>query len=285
MPIEVKEVPFSESLGLRLAKPKASPVALYWLGQAGFVIDHGGTRLVIDPYLSDSLAEKYRGKTYPHERMMPAPVSVEGLGPVDLVLCTHHHTDHMDPQTLAPLAAANPAARFVVPEAARGEAEKRAGVGGQRLVLMDAGRTASPLSDVAVSAVRAAHETVETDADGHSRYLGYVIAFGDIRIFHSGDTVAFPGFADEVATHRPALALLPVNGRSETLAANGVPGNLSLDEAVDTCAAAGIPAMIAHHYGMFSFNTVAPEEIDRKAAAAGASVSLTRARTQVEYRL
>jgi hypothetical protein len=41
-------------------------ITLYWLGQAGFVIQAGGRRLVIDPYLSDTLAEKYEGTATPH---------------------------------------------------------------------------------------------------------------------------------------------------------------------------------------------------------------------------
>ncbi|HWP68417.1 MAG TPA: hypothetical protein VN437_03870, partial [Rectinemataceae bacterium] len=39
---------------------------LRWLGQAGFLMETGGIRILVDPYLSDSLAEKYRGKQYPH---------------------------------------------------------------------------------------------------------------------------------------------------------------------------------------------------------------------------
>ena len=41
--------------------------------------------------------------------------------------------------------------------------------------------------------------------------------------------------------------------------------------------------MIAHHYGMFSFNTIAPEDIDRKAVDVGAPIKLMRAGTHVEY--
>ena len=120
MPAEtaLAALPFRGSLAEQLKRPHpARGVWLYWLGQAGFVVQAGGRRLVIDPYLSDSLAKKYRGTATPHDRMMPPPVTVEELAPVDLVLLTHQHTDHMDAATLAPLAAHNPAARFVVPAA------------------------------------------------------------------------------------------------------------------------------------------------------------------------
>jgi L-ascorbate metabolism protein UlaG (beta-lactamase superfamily) len=77
-------------------------ITLYWLGQAGFVIQAGARRLIIDPYLSDTPAEKYKGTATPHKRMARPPVDPAELGRIDLVLITHHHTDYMDPGTLSP---------------------------------------------------------------------------------------------------------------------------------------------------------------------------------------
>ena len=74
-----------------------------WVGQAGFLIRSNKLFIGIDLYLSDSLATKYKGTELPHTRMMQAPVGPDALGPLDLVLCTHGHTDHMDGQTLVPL--------------------------------------------------------------------------------------------------------------------------------------------------------------------------------------
>lgn len=71
---------------------------------------------------------------------MPAPTDVRDPGPVDLVRVIHHHTDHMDPGTLAPLARQHPLLRFVVPRAARAEALRRAEVSEDRLVLTRGGR-------------------------------------------------------------------------------------------------------------------------------------------------
>ena len=81
--------PFAEGLTERMRAPRVPGVTFYWLGQAGFVIDAGPHRLLIDPYLSDTLAAKYAGTAYPHERMMAAPISPGELGHVDLVLVTH----------------------------------------------------------------------------------------------------------------------------------------------------------------------------------------------------
>ena len=156
-PVAIVEHRFAGPLAERLAAgAEAQAVVLHWLGQAGFVIQAGGRRILIDPYLSDTLAAKYRDTTLPHERLMPAPIGVDALGPVDLVLVTHHHTDHMDPGTLAPLALRHPALRVVVPRASRADAMRRAGVAEDRLVLLDAGKRFAPWPGLAVVAVRAA---------------------------------------------------------------------------------------------------------------------------------
>lgn len=278
-------VPFSGSLAERLAAPAGDGVRLYWLGQAGFVIEADGRRLVIDPYLSDSLAEKYRGKRFEHERMMPAPAAPAELGPVDLALVTHQHTDHMDAQTLMPLAAANPDCRFVVPRAALAAAEERIGVTPDRLVAVDAGETVTPLAGISITAIRAAHEALERSPEGWHRFLGYVVAADGVSLYHSGDTIPFEGLAEEVAPHGVDLALLPVNGRRAELTEAGIAGNLTLDEACLLAERIGAADLIAHHYGLFAFNTEDPAVIDAKSAAADCRARLHRAKLSVEYRL
>lgn len=278
-------VPFQGSLAARLAAPPAGGVRLYWLGQAGFIIATDRFRILIDPYLSDSLAEKYRGKRFEHDRMMPAPIGSSDIGPVDLVLVTHHHTDHMDPETLMPIAAANPDCRFVVPRASIEAAQERIGVGPERLIAVDAGEPVGPLPGLAVIAIRAAHETLERSAEGWHKFLGYVVEIEGVRLYHSGDTIPFDGLADEVAPFAVDLALLPVNGRRADLTAAGIAGNLTLDEACELAERIGAPDMIAHHYGLFAFNTEDPAVIDAKSAGADCRVRLHRAKLSVEYRL
>lgn len=276
---------FRESLVKRLRAGAGEAVAAYWLGQAGFAIRHAGRLVLVDPYLSDSLAEKYRGKAFSHERLMPPPATVEALPRVDLVLCTHQHTDHMDPETLAPLARRNPDCRFVVPRAALPEALARIGVDEARLIALDAAESAEPLPGWRVAAVRAAHETLERTADSSHRFLGYVLEVAGVRIYHSGDTVLFDGLEAEVASHAPDLVMLPVNGRSPELTAGGIAGNLDVGEAIALSQAVGASAALLHHYGMFAFNTASPSDIDATVAAAGGSCAarLVRARTGVEY--
>ncbi|MCB8881935.1 MBL fold metallo-hydrolase [Acidisoma cellulosilytica] len=276
--------PFTGPLAARVQKP-AEGVSLYWLGQAGFLIRGGGLTLLIDPYLSDSLAEKYRGKPFPHQRMMLTPIAVADLPPIDLVLCTHAHTDHMDPRTLQPLLALQPQTRVISPRAKLTEAMTRASVDADRVVTMDAGETISPLPGLTIRAVRAAHETVERDAEGCHVFLGYAMTLGGCTVFHAGDTIPFDGQVDEVRALGADIALLPVNGRSAALAAQRVPGNFFLAEAIALTAQAGIPTMIAHHFDMFDFNTLPRADIEAAAAQPDLPINLLPAAPGVAYRL
>ena len=277
------ETPFTETLGTRLRSAPTAECRLYWLGQAGFVIEGNGRRLAIDPYLSNTLAAKYAGSAYSHERMTPPPVNSHELGEVDFVLCTHHHTDHMDPGTLLPLARRVPNVRFIVPAASLALARERTAAADSQLIGLDAGDSLDLCQGVSVRATRAAHETIERDERGRCRYLGYVIDCGGAKIFHSGDCAPFDGFVDEISALRPDVALMPVNGRSEELRRAGFAGNFTLDESLALCGACGIPNLICHHYGMFAFNTVDPAAID--AAAGMAPFVAVRARPQVAYSL
>lgn len=81
--------------------PEPGEVALFWLGQNGFVIKNSiGETLAVDPYLSD-LSERLDG----NRRLTNAVVTAEDLA-VDVVAATHVHTDHLDldsmPELLRP---------------------------------------------------------------------------------------------------------------------------------------------------------------------------------------
>ncbi|WP_227321650.1 MBL fold metallo-hydrolase [Acidisoma silvae] len=284
MPVRCDAQPFAGPLASRLREPREG-LCLYWLGQAGFLIRGAGLTLLIDAYLSDSLAEKYRGKPLPHRRMMPAPIAVQDLPPIDLVLCSHAHTDHMDPGTLQPLLALQPQARVVAPRAKRAEAMARGGVTDDRVLAIEAGESLFPLSGLTLRALRAAHETLERDEDGLHLFLGYGMSVAGVTVFHSGDSIPFPGQIADVQALGADLALLPVNGRSPALAAQRVPGNFLLGEAIALTEAAAIPTMIAHHFDMFDFNTLPRAEIEAAAAKSDLPIQLLPASTGMEYRL
>lgn len=237
----------------------AGEAALWWLGQSGFAVRHGYGSFLIDPYLSDSLAAKYAGTKFPHVRMMPVPVSPARVSDVDMVLCTHRHTDHMDPETLAVISR-NDDVRFVVPSALVGHAVEKAGLDRHRIITINAGETIDPAPGVRVIAVPAAHEELEVNARGEYVALGYVIRVdGTPSLYHSGDCVPYPALNSWLRAAGPIdVGILPVNGREAERTAAGVAGNFTVDEALSICADVPFGQMILSHFGMFDFNTVDP---------------------------
>ena len=232
-----------------------------WLGQAGFLLSQGDDHLLLDPYLSDSLARKYAGTLFAHVRLREAPVAVADLPALWAVTTSHAHTDHMDPDTLGPLLALQESARLACPRAVVGQALSRSGVDSERIDPLADGeqRTYGPYT---VTAVPSAHEDRVRDELGDDHFLGYIVTTAATGVYHSGDCVPWDGLAARLRDHRIDVALLPVNGRDAHRRANGVPGNFTFAEAVRLCEEAGIGTLVPHHWGMFEFNTVDPRSFD-----------------------
>ena len=66
-----------------------------WLGQAGFLLETSGLKIIIDPYLSESCL-KLNPDLY---RRMPIDEKYLEIEP-DVIIITHDHLDHYDPETL-----------------------------------------------------------------------------------------------------------------------------------------------------------------------------------------
>ena len=272
---------FTESLAERLSKPEGA-ISFYWLGQAGFVLNTANWQLLIDPYLSDSLARKYAGKSLAHVRMMEPPLRVEEVSRLDFVLCTHRHGDHMDPETIRCLAEKHSQCQFVVPAPER-DYMLSLGVAPDRLIGAVAEEQITLAADLKVLPLPAAHERFKQDALWRHHYLGFLLSAANHRIYHSGDCIPFAGLASRLRELTCEVGLLPVNGRDKFRESQGIPGNFTLEEAIQLCAEAEIKTMIAHHYGMFEFNTVATESIDQAATKVSRFVRVMRARTAVRY--
>ena len=165
---------------------------LWWLGQSGFLLFAGGKTILFDPYLSDSLTQKYAHTDKPHARLTERVIAPDRLTGIDVITTSHNHTDHLDAATLLPLFSVNPAAKLVAPRANRTNILERLGNVAERLVEADAGESIS-LAGVEFHGIPAAHNIVERDEYGHCRFLGYVARIGVLTIYHSGDTVLHDG--------------------------------------------------------------------------------------------
>jgi L-ascorbate metabolism protein UlaG (beta-lactamase superfamily) len=232
--------------------------ALWWFGQSGFLLKHAVGHLLFDPYLSESLTKKYAATDKPHVRMTRRPIDPRRLDMIDVVTSTHAHTDHFDPETLLPLKQANPALRLVLPEANRMAGMERLGGNGDWLVGVNDGETIN-VRGFAFHPVPAAHETIDRDEHGRSKFLGYVVRFGQpaITVYHSGDCVPFEGQAELLAPFRIDIAILPINGRRPE---RRVTGNFWGREAAGLAHAIGAKLVVPCHFEMFEFNTEPPDD-------------------------
>jgi hypothetical protein len=87
--------------------PEPGSLFVWWLGQSGFLVKSCQGLLAVDLYLSDHLTTKYAATDRPHVRMTRAPLRGRDLSGVDLVLASHRHSDHLDPETFPELLAAS----------------------------------------------------------------------------------------------------------------------------------------------------------------------------------
>ena len=235
-------------------------VLLTWIGQAGFLLRTPATRLAVDPFLSDHPGRRFR-----------SPVGVGDLAGTELVLATHQHLDHLDTPALASLLERDDRVRVVVPAPVVADAAE-AGLPRDRLV---GARPGEPVAagDVTVHPVPSLHGVHVTDAYAHGlpgdgdevRYLGYVLETPDGRVYHSGDTLRWPGQAELLRRHRVEVALLPINGRDAEREANDIVGNLDAGEALALARDAGIGTVVPMHYDLMDGNLGDVEEFARLA--------------------
>lgn len=252
---------------LARATPPADGISIWSLGQAGFVIRSPEVTVGIDLYLSDWLERTSEDNPNPVTRTRPSPLSPDELPPMEVVLATHEHPDHLDPGTISVLATRAQAPWMVVPEPARRAVVGLGAAAGQVVgALRDRWVELPGLTVCPVAAAHALHPdafggyTFWLDAKGHDRALGYVLVVNGVRVYHSGDTVYWPGLVERLQDLDVDIALLPINGRDWMREQDGIVGNLTAPEAAELAWQAGIDLVVPCHYDGIVGNTADPGE-------------------------
>ena len=232
---------------------------LWWLGQSGFLLVQSGRALLLDPYLSDSLTRKYAQTDKPHVRLtelVVEPAALGEIGVIEVITSSHNHTDHLDAETLLPLLASNPNVNLVIPAANRDFVLQRLGdPAASRVVELEDG-TSLHAGSIQIHGIASAHPTVERDKEGRCRFLGYVIQWNGLTLYHSGDTVMHETLIPSLQGFKMDIALLPINGDKPD---RHVAGNLDGREAAQLAKAIGAKTVIPCHYDLFEFNTASPD--------------------------
>jgi L-ascorbate 6-phosphate lactonase len=184
---------------IQAAEVPATSVRLWWLGQAGFAFKTPGGQIVYaDPYLSDAV-ERLHG----FKRLSLAPISAEDAR-ADLVVLTHEHADHLDPDAIPIIARNNPQCRFAAPIGCA-EGLTQAGVPPERRVVLEPNQRVE-LGEVTVHTAPADHGDFSPSA------LALVLDFDGIRIMLTGDTSLRPGLFQPLLDLKPDVILPCING-------------------------------------------------------------------------
>ncbi|MEM0964874.1 MAG: MBL fold metallo-hydrolase [Verrucomicrobiota bacterium] len=247
-----------EELLADIASANNAYLHIWWLGQSGFLVKYAETTLLFDPYLSDSLTEKYAGTDKPHVRMTERVIAPERLGFASIVTSSHVHTDHLDHGTLLPLRETNPSIRLILPRAIKESAIGRLGDWGKDFHWVNAGDTVED-SGTRVRVIPAAHNALKEDEAGNHYFIGFVAEIGPWRIYHSGDTLLYDGI-EQWIDGPVDVAILPINGNKPE---RRVAGNLDGKEAALLAKRIGAQTVIPCHFDMFEFNTATPELFEK----------------------
>ncbi|MDR1948855.1 MAG: MBL fold metallo-hydrolase, partial [Spirochaetaceae bacterium] len=170
--------------------------------------------------------------------------------------------DHLNLETLLPLAEANPKARFVVPRPWR-QVLSGAGIGEDRILGAREGEELSlgPVSVLPVTAIhtRFIRDEPERAENGDCLCLGYLLRGSGLTIYHAGDTWVTPPLIQSLKASGPLdIAILPINGTDWERTGGNYIGNMSALDAVKLARAVPVDLSIPAHYDMMAANSENP---------------------------
>ena len=205
------------------------------------------------------------------KRLRQPGVRLRDLPPIDLVLVTHAHFDHLHRPSLLALAhqarnGAGEAPTIVVPRHVR---DLVADLGFKEVIELNWWH-AHRESDLTITHVPSRHWGARILKDSYRGYGGYVLQGDRHSIYHAGDTAYFSGFREIGERLKPEVALLPIGAYSPASFRNV---HTSPADAVRAFLDLKARWMIPMHYGTFRLSHEPMEEplqlLKREARTAG----------------
>ena len=251
----------------QLERVESGQLGVTFIGHSSFLLQIGGKNVLIDPVFSTRLIVLRRQRR--------AGLLVAELPPIDLVLLTHAHMDHLDKASLRAVVRATRRLHHYAPETAP-EVVVPAGV--EDLVASMGFRQVHGMrwwDEIEVQGLKLTmtpcqHWGARMFRDSHRGYGGYAIAGGGRTVYHSGDTAYFGGFKQIGARLRPDVALMPIGAYfPDTYRAV----HTSPEEAVRGFVETGARWMVPMHFGTFRLGR---EPMDEPVARLRAEVARLR---------
>ena len=196
-----------------------------WLGQGGLLFEKDGFRILIDPYFSDSV-EKINPKNY---RRQAVDHRFTRLVP-DVLIFTHNHLDHYDPETVPYYLNEKSRVLVLAPGSVFNEVRK---IGGENNYVLFNRHTSWTENGICFTAVPAAHSDPTP--------IGVIVSDGGKKYYVTGDTL----YNEEIFCNLPEgidALFLPVNG---------VGNNMNMTDAARFAKRVGAKKVVPIHIGMF----------------------------------
>jgi L-ascorbate metabolism protein UlaG (beta-lactamase superfamily) len=180
-----------------------SDYALYWLGHSAAVLELDGKRLLFDPVLGNAAPLPFMVPRYDE-----APIKREDLPPVDYIVITHNHYDHLEKKTVRSI----PKGRFIVPLGI-GAALRGWGIAPDRITELGWGEKFEE-GGLTITAVEGIHFSGRGLFDRNKTlWVSYIVASKQKNIFWSGDTGYGEQFARFKKEYGPFdLAVIEIDG-------------------------------------------------------------------------
>ena len=200
-----------------------------WLTQSGLLFENSRIKIMVDPYLTDSLGEIKQDK----KRRIPADESYFSASP-DVILITHSHIDHMDVKTLTRVLENCKNSALVL--TSKSAYETVSSIGGDNNYVMLTPHSVWSEKGITFYSVHAEH----SDRDA----VGFIIDDGKQTFYVSGDTIYNYEVIDDVLDLAPDgvdFAFLPINGKGN---------NMNAHDATDFAYEIGAKCAIPVHFGL-----------------------------------
>jgi len=237
--------------------------SITWLGHAAFLLRLGGATILTDPYLSN-YASPFQALRLGPKRFTPAGLGPRDLPPIDLVVVSHNHYDHLDAATIGALADRQRIAA-VVP-LGLGDFFRRRGYGSVHELDWD---EQASRDGVTVTALPAMHWSGRWLNDRNKTlWCGFMLEAAGRRLYFAGDTGYGPVFRDLGRRFGPfELGMVPIGAYEprELMRAQHV----NPEEAVQLGRDLGCRRLVGMHWGSIILTTEPPFEPPLRFLAAG----------------
>lgn len=237
--------------------PSATNPTVTWVGHATLLLRMEGLSFLTDPIWSDVAGPTRFAGAW---RYVAPGIALEALPPIDVVVISHNHYDHLDLDTLQRLAERRRETLFVVP-LGNGPLLRDAGI--DRVVELDWGESL-PVGAAEVVCLPSRHWSRRGLTDeNRALWASWAIVGRERRVYFAGDTGWFDGFRRTGEALGPFdLAAVPIGAYEP--AAMMRPAHLDPEQAVRAALALRAHRMLAVHYGTFDLSDEPVDEPPRR---------------------